>query len=350
MIDKLISSHLVALALEDRQRIPTLDALWAPPAPRPPRAKRAPWLTPAAPMIVVFAAAGVLLESDLAVFNESPQLVIALVLAAMAMLGLAGSRPVKASRPLADVIAASLFTLVAVTGFAVGWHQHMTDCVVFDRYGGSIGPCEVSKTVTATWFVLISFAVALVVATVAARRIRWVGPPAWSVAAKVVVVSVLLTWIGMIQYTDRWMDAIRFRYAPWARNGALLIAPHRVRVMWGSSEDGDLVRLSSDVGRWNAIEAGLVLFGLALSIGVACTRERGRQSRWLRLLESPPIIPLGVIVATGSLVLASAQWQLFLIHRGDWDDIPWYAAWASVGAVVAFASMLLRRRRREAQG
>ncbi|HEY6040133.1 MAG TPA: hypothetical protein VIV58_37880, partial [Kofleriaceae bacterium] len=59
-------------------------------------------------------------------------------------------------------------------------------------------------------------------------------------------------------------------------------------------------------------------------------------------------IPLGVIMTTVSLVLASAQWDLFQIHRGDIDNIPWFAAWASIGAVVAYASMLLRRRRREA--
>jgi hypothetical protein len=351
MIDKLISSHLVALATEDRQRIPTLDALWAPPPPPPPRAARAPWVAPvarAAPMIVVFAAAGVLLEADLTLFNKTPQLVIALVIAVMAMLGLAGSRPVKAGRPLADVVAASLFTVVAVTSFAVGWHQHMTDCVVFDQYGGSIGPCHAGRTLTTTWFVLSSFAAVLVVATVAARRVRRVGPRAWSIAAKVVMSTVLLTWVGVIQYTDRWLDVIRFQYAPWIMLGDEPIDPHRVRVIRGDSLTGNFVLSQSKAGQLNAIEAGIVLLVLALSIGVACMRERSRPSRWLTVLESPLIIPLGVIVATGSLVLASLQGQLFLIHRGDVDDIPWYAAWVSVGAVVAFASMLLRRRR-EAQ-
>lgn len=91
-----------------------------------------------------------------------------------------------------------------------------------------------------------------------------------------------------------------------------------------------------------------MLFFLAISIGIACMRERARPSRWLTLLESPAIVPLGVVVATGGLLLAMAQWPLFQFHRGDPDDIPWFAAWASVGAVVAYASMLLRRRRREA--
>jgi hypothetical protein len=363
MIDKLISSHLVALATEDRQCIPTLDALWAPPpVPRPPRATLGPWLAPvarAAPMIVVFATAGVLLEADLAVFNESPQLVIALVVAVMAMLGLAGSRPVKAGRPLADVVAASLFTVVAVTGFGVAWHLHRTDCVFFDQDGGSIGPCHAGRTLTTTWFVLSSFAAVLVISTVAARRIRRVGPRTWSIAAKVVMPTVLLTWVGVIQYWDRLMDVVRFQYAPWLHtpapdgsslefHGGRFIEPHRVRVLFVDSFLGDAIRSSSEAGQWNAIEAGLVLLGLALSIGVACMRERGRPSRWLTLLESPLIIPLGVIVATGSLVLASL-WQLFPILRGDWVDVRWFAACASVGAVVAFASMLLRRRRRETQ-
>src|SRR3569832_1441021 len=95
-------------------------------------------------------------------------------------------------------------------------------------------------------------------------------------------------------------------------------------------------------------ETAAVLFGLAISIGIASARERAQPSRWLRLLESPAIVPLGVTIATISLVLGTDQWELFRLHRGDWDDIPRFAAWASIGAVVAYASMLLRRRRREA--
>ncbi|HJT97908.1 MAG TPA: hypothetical protein VJ696_06295, partial [Rhodanobacteraceae bacterium] len=110
----------------------------------------------------------------------------------------------------------------------------------------------------------------------------------------------------------------------------------------------DFLRAQSEPGQWNAVEAGLFMLLLAVSVGVACMRERTRPSRWLAVLESPAIVPLGVLVATGSLLLAMAQWPLFNLHRGSPDDIPWYAAWASAGAVVAYASMLLRRRRREA--
>jgi hypothetical protein len=349
MIDKLISSHLVALATEDRQCVPTLDALWVPPALRPPRAKLGPWLAPVAravPMIIVLATAGVLFEAKLAVFNQTPQLVIALVIAVMALLGLAGSRPVKAGRPFGDVIAAGLFTVVAASGFAVGWHDHMTVCALFDQNGGSVGPCHADTMVTTTWFVVVAFGAVLVIAAVAARWIRRDGARAWGVAAKVVLPTVLLTWVGVIQYMDVSIDMVHFHYAPWITFGDEMIAPHHIRVMGGAAYG--FILAASAAARWNAIEAGLVMLALAVSIGVACMRERDRPSRWLTVLESPSIIPLGVIVATASLVLASAQWQLFLIHRGDMDDIPWYAAWASVGAVVAFASMLLRRRRREA--
>jgi hypothetical protein len=348
MIDKLISSHLVALALEDRQCVPTLDALWLPPQPRPPRARRAPWLAwlaPVAPIIVVFAMAGGVFEADLLTFKESPQLVIALVLVVMAMLGLVGARPANADRPLANVVAAGLFTVVAVAGVAVGWQQHMTDCVFFDGQGGSIGPCHANPTVTTTGFIVLSWAVVMVMSAIAARVIRRVGPQTWSVAAKLVVVTVLLTWLGVSQYLDRWIDVIRFQHAPGYASqwGAEMVAWHRVRVMQG--HPWEFLRLHAVSGQWNAIEAGLVSLGLAVSIGVASMRERVRPSRWLSLLESPVIIPLGAIVTTASLVIASAQWNLLAVHRGDPDDIPWYAAWASVGAVVTFASMCLRRRR-----
>ena len=164
--------------------------------------------------------------------------------------------------------------------------------------------------------------------------------------AKLVTAAVLLTWTGLNQYIDLSIDLVRFHATPWLMAGALQVSPSRVHAY--DPFDARLVRAVSERGQWNAIEAGLVALALAVSIGVACTRETKRPSRWLRLFESPFVVPVGAIVATVSLVLATAQFWLFPSHRGDPDDIPWFAAWASVCAVIAYASMLLRRRRREA--
>jgi hypothetical protein len=144
------------------------------------------------------------------------------------------------------------------------------------------------------------------------------------------------------------MDLIHFHFTPWMRIGAEATDAHHARVMFGDAQLKGFIRHDSQQQQWYALVAGLASFALAISIGVAATRERERPSRWLRLLESPAIVPVGIIVVAISLVLASAQWQLFEIHRGDPDDIPWFANSASIGTIVAFASMLLRRRRREA--
>lgn len=71
-------------------------------------------------------------------------------------------------------------------------------------------------------------------------------------------------------------------------------------------------------------------------------KRRGVRARdcWLALLESSLVIPLGVVLATGSVVRATMCVAP--------DDGGRWAAGATIGAVVAFASMLLRRRRREA--
>lgn len=367
MIDKLIASDFAALAVEDRQ-VPssdTLMALVAAPAPKPPRAPRVAWRVPIASIVMLAIAGGVvfegalLLDGNVKTFNEARQLGVALVLAVLAMLGLFGFRRVKSGRPLPAVIGAGMFTAVAVISCIVGWHQHRTDCAFFDGTGGTIGPCQVNPVVTTTRFVFFSYAVVLVVAAVVARLIRRDGPRAWSVPANVVMVTVLVTWLGLNQYKDTWVNLVNFHYQLEGNLGdhGALEPPHIHFVFQNSISPPDevggealreMIRATSEPAQWNALEAGFVLFLLAISIGIACTRERTRPSRWLALLESPAIVPLGVVVATGGLLLAMAQWPLSQLHRGDPDDIPWFAAWASVGAVVAFASMLLRRRRREA--
>ena len=71
------------------------------------------------------------------------------------------------------------------------------------------------------------------------------------------------------------------------------------------------IRAHSTERMWDALVSGAVSFALAISIGIASIRERNRPSRWLRLLEFPAIIPLGITVAAASLVLATLQQQLF---------------------------------------
>jgi len=338
MIDKLISSDLSALAAEDRQAISAFEL----PRERPHKPARSWRLTimPSMPFLLGAVAAGGLYAESRIVAQTAPQLAIALALVVMAMFGLAASAP--RPRPLADLIAAGLFTLVAVVGFTVEWHQHRTNCTFIDAYALSAGPCQESRVATTTWFAVCAWAGM----TVLSRLARGKAPRMWAIPSKLITAAVLLTWTGLNQYIDLSIDLVRSHATPWLMIGARGDSPFRVRAYDPYSLQW--VRTVSDRGQWNAVEAGLVALALAVSIGVACTRETKRPSRWLRLLESPFVIPLGAIVASVSLVLATAQFWLAPSHRGDPDDIPWFAAWASVGAVVAYASMLLRRRRREA--
>ena len=365
MIDKLIASDFAALATEDRKGIAPIDSLLAPPAPPPARMPRARWRIPVAPIVGVVIVGGVLFEGALLVdgnvktFNEARQLAVVLVLAVMAMLGLLRVGRTTTGRGYGAVLAASMFATLAVVSSIVGWREHWTDCAFFDGSGGTLGPCHVNPLVTQTRFVFLSYAVVWVVAAVIAQLVRREGPRAWIVPAKIVMATTLITWLGLNQYKDTWLKSINFHYQLEGNlfdHGALEPPDIHVvnqngmspRDLAGNEGFREMIRATSVPAQWNALEAGSVLFVLAISIGIACARERKRASRWLAVLESPAVVPLGVLVATGGLLMAMAQWSLFEFHRGDPDDIPWYAAWASIGAVVAYASMLLRRRRREA--
>ena len=166
--------------------------------------------------------------------------------------------------------------------------------------------------------------------------------------AQLAVLVVLLTWLGLNLYEDISIEVARFHFTHPSGIGAERWAPYQSRVLLGESELVKFIRAHSMERMWDALVSGAVSFALAISIGISGIRERNRPSRWLRLLESPAIIPLGITVAAANLVLATLQQRLFELHRGDPDDISWFAACGSTGAIVAFASMLLRRRRREA--
>lgn len=344
MIDKLIASDLAALAAEDRKAIPPSSS-WSRPTPdNKTRRTWRPALGSAIPFVIAATAAGVLYEESFIVAHVAPQLAIALGLVVIAMVGFAGSA--SKARPLASIFGAGLFTLIAVVGVGVERYHHSLDCLVVDGYRAAAAPCQDDRLTTTTWFAVSAWGIATVIAMLSSRVIRRRGSDAWRVPTKLITAAVLLTWTGLNQYIDLSIDLVRFHAAPYLEMGAARIDDFLVRVYTPGS--GFWIRATSDRGQWNAIEAGLVGLALAVSIGIACTRETKRPSRWLRLLESPFVLPLGVIVASVSLVLATAQFELGRLHRGDPDDIPWFAAWASVGAVVAYASMLLRRRRREA--
>ena len=348
MIDKLIASDFAALAAEDRKAMPTFDALHGAPVVKPakaPRAKGMPWLWPVIPVAFVLASTGVLSKVNRD-FVMVPQLPVALAIAMIAFVGLLAPGFAK-GRSSANVLAAIVFIPLATVAFLTEWRGHLTDCAFFDRDGMVVGPCQAERFLTTTKFALISWAVTILVTAVVARWIRRDRLRAWSIPAAIASVTVLLTWLGMNEYMDTSIELARF-HEPWSRYGVKVLGTHDVRVMVASQDLIYGIRMhSADAQRW-ASETAAVLFGLAISIGIASARERAQPSRWLRLLESPAIVPLGVTIATISLVLGTAQWELFKLHRGDWDDIPWFAAWASIGAVVAYASMLLRRRRREA--
>ena len=344
MIDKLIASDLAALAVEDRQAIPPHAPSWfAPMTENPHRAWR-PALRPAVPFVIAGAAAGILYEESWVVAHLAPQLAIALGLVVLAIVGFAGGAT--RSRPLAPILAAGLFTLVAVLGYGIERYQHGIDCLFVDGDHVFTSPCRDTRVVTTAWFAVSACGVATVIAMFVSRMVRRRGTETWGVAFKLITASVLLTWTGLNQYVDLSIDLVRFHATPYLQMSAARISDYRVRILAPGA--GKFIRATSDRGQWNAIEAGLLGLGLAISIGIACTRDAKRPSRWLRLLESPFVLPLGIIAASVSLVLATAQFELWQIHRGDPDDIPWYAALASVGAIVAYASMLLRRRRREA--
>jgi len=345
MIDKLITSDLAALSATDRQAIPPSSSWFQEmqPAQKPRRAWR-PVIMPALPFVLGGVAAVALYEESFTVAHVAPQLAIALGLVVMAMFGLAGRPP--RSRPLAAIVTAGLFTVVGVVGYSVEWYHHRTDCLFVEAYRVATGPCQDSRVVATTWFTISACGIAIVVGMFASRIIRRRGSDRWEVSSKLITAAVLLTWTGLNQYIDRSIDLVRFHATPYLHASALGVSDYRVRIYHPAV--ADMIRRVSDQAQWNALEAGLVSLALAISIGIACARERTRPSRWLRLLEAPWVMPLGVIVATVSLVLATAQFELFKLHRGDADDIPWFAAWAGVGAVVAYASMLLRRRRREA--
>ncbi|MEO6771796.1 MAG: hypothetical protein ABI467_02090 [Kofleriaceae bacterium] len=340
MIDSLISTDLAALAIEDRQRVPAFDAV----LPQPRDKVRWPikrWLAQAAPVaapiVAVVAGAGVLAALDIHTFQESPQLAVVIVIAIVAMLHALGGRArAKPGKPVADVIAAVLITGSAAVFFLAVWHRHhATTCPFFDEGGVFFGPCTDHDAFTSPGFVAIVWAIVLIVARVLASRVR-VDVARWGVAAKIVAVAVLLTWVSVNQFDDSWIGVAGFHAYKPPPNAALLTLHRAMARMFDWPHIG--VELSPS--QWDALAAGLAMLGFAATIAVACVRERARASRWLTFLEHPAVTPLAVVVATAALVYASA---------GDDPDITGRrAAIACVAAIIAYGGMLLRRRRREA--
>lgn len=355
MIDKLISTDLAALATEDGQRIPTLDAMFAPPVPRVPR-KREPWLAPAMPIVVAFSTAAVLMRMQTVGDYDSPNLgagssvlAVTLVLSVMAMFGVVGARPGRSSRPLAEIVAAGLFTLTAVIGFVLGREAHTQMCMFFDGSNGAVGPCQSDPLATRPAFMMFAWAASVVVGAVFARLVKRNGASAWSVPAKLVLVTVLITWLGASEYWDTWVETIHMNAAaPGYRVGEVALEWNRMSVVEGARDMLEHIHRRGQPGQLEALAAGLVLVGFSISIGVAAMRERIRPSRWLAMIESPAVIPLGVVVSTVSLVLIAVQGWLLTFGQGHPALMHELVSAATIGAVIAFASMLLRRRRREA--
>jgi hypothetical protein len=341
MIDALISTDLTALAVEDRQRVPALDAV----LPQPREKTSWPlkqWLRRsapiAAPVVAIAAGAGVLLELDIHTFQESPQLAIVIVIAIVAMLhAIADRARTKPGKPVADVIAAVMITVLAATFFLAAWDRHRATCVYFFEQGGNLGPCTDHDHYTSPGFVAIVWAAVLVIARAFASRAR-VDVARWSVAAKIAAVAVVVTWVSVNQFEDRWGRGVDFQLH-FAGYYSFTPAQHLKSALgWMVNWPFVGVRISSS--QWNALAGGLVLVIFAATIAIACVRERGRPSRWLTILEHPALTPLAVVVAMAALVYASAADYPEIVGRR--------AAVASVAAIVAYAGMLLRRRRREA--
>jgi hypothetical protein len=339
MIDSLISTDLTALGVEDRQRVPALDAVIPQPHEKTPWPLKQ-WLRQsapiAAPIMAIAAGAGVLLELDIHTFQESPQLAIVIVIAIVAMLHAIGGRTrTKPGRPVGDVIATVLIAGFAAAFFLAAWQRHHATCVFFSDGGGYAGPCTDDDFYTSPGLVGIVWASVLILARLLGSRAR-VDVTRWSVAAKIVAVTILVTWVSVNQFEDRWIGVVGFHAYKPSPNAALFDLKRAMMRMFGWPYVG--VELSPS--QVDALLAGLAMLGFAATIAIACVRERARPSRWLTILEHPAVTPLAVVVAMAALVYASAS---------DYRDVTGQrAAVACVGAIVAYSGMLLRRRRREA--
>lgn len=352
MIDEMIASGLAALARENQQRIPAFVP--------PPRRSRAvshvftrAHLLAVGPTITMLLLGGVLLALDRAPFGSYEPYVMPLGVAVASLAGLVIARARK-PLPVAVLRARLAWCLVGsalLTGAALylvhGWPGHATAmsahvtpeavyaCSVFDGNG----------LVQGAGFIVIAATLAVWIGRRIAARAKpaWLADrrdlEAWSTTALIIGVLVVVVWANAFDFDHRgWMLA-SFRLPDPAFHKNLVA--YTTANMWFALTYRPLSQSAVTPAQWDLFAAALLVASVALVTGIAIARERGhaRRSRWLRLLELPAVVPLFVILAAGNLARATVV------------DYPPDAgrpfAWMVVCVMLAFTSMVLRRRRRD---
>ncbi|HET9991450.1 MAG TPA: hypothetical protein VFQ65_23130, partial [Kofleriaceae bacterium] len=198
-------------------------------------------------------------------------------------------------------------------------------------------PCIDRDVYLTPGFVAIAATIVMIVARALGSRSRW-NLAQWRLPAKLFTATVLLTWVSVTSFDD------------WGRGFAGFHAyPKPVGLGPAMAHLTSLVSMIVDPPHWvvrlssrqcDALLAGLVMIVFIASITVSCLRERGRRSRWLTVLEHPAVTSLAIAFAMAALVHATVTCE---------PDVAAYrAVFATVGAIIAYSGMLLRRRRREA--
>ncbi|MEP6862103.1 MAG: hypothetical protein ABJE66_15870 [Deltaproteobacteria bacterium] len=346
MIDKLIASDLAALARDDHQRIPVFTV----PAPRAAQ----PILTwalvgAAAPMITMLAAGVALMALDVAPFGHYEPFVAPLTVAIASFVGLALlSRPVtldvRLRGQLTYLFAGAALLIGTVACFFANWPSSdamyvvtTDDSLYMSTWIGGHG----------SWvnvgFIMIAATLVVLVARRIAARLNpagWANRPlldAWSTGAMIVGVLVIVIWTNALFFQQRYWPLVHWRMPdPYLRN---YIVGHVKAEMWFALTFRPWSDSMISTEQWDVGAAGVGILGVAIVTALAITREgRSRRSLWLRFMEMPLLVPLFVTFGTANLVRAT-------VADGP-DEAARPFAWAVVGVMLAFTSMILRRRRR----
>jgi hypothetical protein len=335
MIDNLISSDFTALAREHR-RVPSLDAVM--PRERE-KVVRPPWkLDRWIVRAVVGGSAVMAVRSDW--FDHHPQSAPLIVLSIVSLLGLFDTGAVRDSfaRQLGAIFSAITIAATAATFFIADW----TSPPVFAFSPDSAAWCGTDFDDRMRPFLFVGVFVvalggALVVARVLAPRLRSRDLRLWSTLAKITTALAFVAAIGVCDFEDHTIGQIDFKlHAPIP----LYYMHQQIRhtlgpVFWGWREDDVLSKSQIDMLR---AAGGLALF--LASIALAYRSRSKIAAKWLAIVEHVSIAPLAIAFGMANLVLSLPP------RNGGPDDAAGFAAFAVVGVLVAFTSMMLRRLRR----
>ena len=351
MIDKLIASDLAVLAREDQQQIPA----FALPVPRArPRRHALIWagFAAAAPTLAMLAVGVVFVELDVAPFSNYEAFLAPFVVAIASLVGLATEGRSETSlarsrRQASYVLAGGVLVAAMVTCFVIGWPGEGGAWlqVSYDAVYAVIGG-ESPALTTRVGFISILATLAFVLARLIAGKLdpqRLTSRrnlDAWGTAGLVAGVLVIVLWAGAMFFAARYWPLVDFRLPdPTLRDH---YAAAIKGSMWLALRFRPWSESSISIEQWDAFAAaaGVIVVAIASCIAIARERQRGRTSRWLQLVELPVVVPLFVIVGMRYLVAA-------MVADGP-DQAASPFAIASAAVMLAFTSMILRRRRRRA--